>query len=143
MTTINKSALVPFSQEEMYQLVFDVDRYKEFLPWCSGSKLLTKTDEYIEGKVWVNHIGFKQSFTTRNHFIKNEKLAITLLDGPFKELEGYWLFEKLDSKATKISLQLDFSFKNKLVSMALGPIFSQIANSMLDSFCKRASSLYS
>ena len=143
MTIINKTALIPYSSDKMFQLVIDVDRYHEFLPWCSKSKTIAKTEQYVEGQIWVIHTGFKQSFTTRNYFEENKKLSIKLIDGPFKKLEGVWFFEQLDKNSTKISLQLDFSFKNKLVSMALGPVFSQIANSMLDSFCKRATDLYS
>ena len=142
MTIIEKTALIPYSPQKMYDLVIDVDQYKDFLPWCSDSKLLTQTSEYIEGQVWVSHTGFKQSFTTRNYFVKNERLSIQLVDGPFKQLEGEWVFEGLDTDCCKISLHLEFLFKNKLVSMALGPIFSQIANSMLDSFCKRATKIY-
>ena len=142
MTTIHKSAIVPYSQERMYHLVMDVDSYHEFLPWCSKSRLLSRTDEFIEGEICVSHTGFNQAFSTRNYLEPNNRMTIKLLDGPFKSLQGQWDFIELDKSNSKISLKLDFEFKNKLVSMALTPVFSQMANSMVDSFCQRAVSIY-
>ena len=65
-----------------------------------------------------------------------------LVDGPFKYLKGAWRFDDLKGQACKISLDLDFEFTNGLVSLALGPVFNQIANSMVDAFVERAKNIY-
>jgi len=142
VTTISKNALIPYNTEKMYALVLDVNRYSEFLPWCAGSKVLMQTNDEIKGSITINHSGFKKSFTTLNRLQKNKIIEMRLIEGPFKRLEGIWRFDILADDCSKISLDLDFEFSNKLVGMALNPIFSQIANSMVDSFCKRAVSVY-
>ncbi|MCU7798844.1 MAG: type II toxin-antitoxin system RatA family toxin [gamma proteobacterium symbiont of Lucinoma myriamae] len=142
MTCINKTALIPYSAEKMYELVADVDSYQHFLPWCGGSKVLSQTDDEVKGQVRIQHMGMDKSFTTLNRMQKNKMIEMRLIDGPFKQLQGFWRFDALDENGCKISLDLEFEFSNKIMSMAFGPIFSQIANSMVDAFCKRAIAIY-
>ncbi|MCU7819363.1 MAG: type II toxin-antitoxin system RatA family toxin [gamma proteobacterium symbiont of Lucinoma myriamae] len=142
MTCINKTALIPYSVEKMYELVADVDSYQHFLPWCGGSKVLSQTDDEVKGQVRIQHMGMDKSFTTLNRMQKNKMIEMRLIDGPFKQLQGFWRFDALDENGCKISLDLEFEFSNKIMSMAFGPIFSQIANSMVDAFCKRAIAIY-
>jgi len=142
MTCINKTALIPYSAEKMYELVADVDSYQNFLPWCDGSKILSQTDDEVHGQVSIAHMGMNKTFTTLNRMQKNKMIEMRLIDGPFKQLQGFWRFDALDENACKISLDLEFEFSNKIMSMAFGPVFSQIANSMVDAFCKRANAVY-
>lgn len=142
MTTISKNALIPYDAGKMYELVLDINRYYEFLPWCSASKVLMQTDDEVKGQISINHSGLKKSFTTLNRLQKNKSIEMKMVEGPFKHLEGIWRFDVLADDASKISLDLDFEFSNKLVAMAINPVFSQIANSMVDSFCKRADAIY-
>lgn len=142
MTCINKSALIPYSAEKMYQLVADVDNYEQFLPWCGRSTVLSQTDDEVKGQIEIQHTGMNKTFTTLNRMQKNKMIEMRLLEGPFKHLQGFWRFDALDENGCKISLDLEFEFSNKLVSMAFGPVFSQIANSMVDAFCKRANEIY-
>jgi len=142
VTGINKTALIPYSAAKMYDLVADVDSYQHFLPWCGGSKILSQTDDEVQAQVRIQHMGMDKTFTTLNRMQKNKMIEIRLIDGPFKQLQGFWRFDSLDENACKISLDLEFEFSNKIMSLALGPIFSQIANSMVDAFCKRAIAVY-
>jgi len=142
VTCISKTALIPYSAEKMYDLVADVDNYQNFLPWCGGSKVLSKTDDEVKGQVVIQHMGMNKTFTTLNRMQKNKMIEMRLVDGPFRHLEGFWRFDALDENGCKISLDLEFEFSNKVMSMAFGPIFSQIANSMVDAFCKRAIVIY-
>ncbi|MCK5666100.1 MAG: type II toxin-antitoxin system RatA family toxin [Thiotrichaceae bacterium] len=142
MTCINKTALIPYSAAKMYDLVADVDSYEHFLPWCGGSKILSQTDDEVQGQVRIQHMGMDKTFTTLNRMQKNKMIEMRLIDGPFKQLQGFWRFDSLDENACKISLDLEFQFSNKIMSLAFGPIFSQIANSMVDAFCKRAIVVY-
>ncbi len=142
VTCISKNALIPYSAEKMYQLVADVDSYEQFLPWCKSSAVLSQTEDEVKGQIEVHHTGMNKTFTTLNRMQKNKMIEIRLVEGPFKHLQGFWRFDALDEHGCKISLDLEFEFSNKLVSMAFGPIFSQIANTMVDAFCKRAIDVY-
>ena len=142
MPTISKSALVTHSASEMFTLVDDVSSYKEFLPWCGGSEELSRNDDEVKASVTISHSGLNKTFTTLNRLQKNKMIELTLVDGPFKHLHGFWRFDPLAEDACKISLDLEYEFSNMLLGLAIGPVFSQIANSMVDSFCLRADDIY-
>lgn len=142
MATISKSALVHYSAAEMFILVDDVSSYKNFLPWCGDSEELSRTDDEVEASVMIAHSGLNKTFTTLNKLQKNEIIEMILIDGPFKHLHGFWRFESLSADACKISLELEYEFSNRLMSMLLGPVFSQIANTLVDSFCQQAEVVY-
>ena len=142
MSVINKSALVTYSPDRMFQIVDDVDAYCSFLPWCGDSKVLSRDDDEVHAMVEINHSGIRKKFTTRNLLQKDKMIEMTLIDGPFKHLHGYWHFAALGEDSCKISLDLEYEFSNRLLSMAVGPVFSKIANTLVDSFCQRANELY-
>lgn len=142
MAVISKSALVSYSPMQMYQIVDDVDAYPRFLPWCGDARVLSRDEDTVKAMVEINHSGIRKAFTTRNLLQKGKMIEIELVDGPFKHLHGYWRFEPLGDAACKVSLDLDYEFSNKLLSMAVGPVFSHIANSLVDAFCHRAEAIF-
>ncbi|MCU7906432.1 MAG: type II toxin-antitoxin system RatA family toxin [Candidatus Thiodiazotropha sp. (ex Epidulcina cf. delphinae)] len=142
MPVVKKSALVYHSAQQMYRLVCDFESYPEFLPWCSDSRLIYRTEQEICGELEVSRIGIRQRFSTCNRLVKNEKMDIQLRDGPFRKLQGGWRFLALQPDACKIELVLEFDFAGKLIDAAFGRAFSQIANTLVDAFCKRADGVY-
>lgn len=142
MPTIHKSALVPYSNAQMFALVNDVENYPQFLPWCRTSRVLERGMDEVRAAVEIAHGALHKSFTTLNRLQQNKMIEMRLVEGPFRRLEGYWRFDVLGENACKVSLDLDFEFSNRLVAMAMGPVFTQIANSLVDAFCKRARELY-
>ena len=142
MPTICKSALVTHSASEMFRLVDDVSSYKEFLPWCGDSEELSRSEDEVKASVTISHSGLNKTFTTLNRLQKNKMIEIKLVNGPFKHLHGFWRFDSLSEDACKISLDLEYEFSNMLLGIAIGPVFNQIANSMVDSFCQRAEVVY-
>lgn len=142
MPTISKNALVPYSAMMMYELVNDIESYSAFLPWCTKSEVLARNDDEIRASIDLAKGGVHKSFTTCNRLQAGKMIEMRLVEGPFKHLEGFWRFESLTEDACKVSLDLEFEFSGRLVSMAFGPIFQQIANTLVDAFCKRASELY-
>jgi len=142
MTTIHKSALVPYSAEQMYTLVDDTPAYPEFLPWCSGSKEINRREEEVEASLDIAHSGVHKSFTTRNRLKKNRSIEMQLVEGPFKHLNGVWRFEPLGDAGSKVVLDLEFDFSSKLLGMTFGPLFSKIASSLVDAFIQRAQKVY-
>lgn len=142
MAHVNKSALVPFSAEQMYKLVDNVNNYHKFLPWCGESQELEREDNVVVGSVTIAKGGVNKKFTTRNILQEFELIEIQLVDGPFKKLHGFWRFDALKEDACKVSLELEYEFSSKILSLVVGPVFNQVANSMVDSFVKQARVAY-
>jgi ribosome-associated toxin RatA of RatAB toxin-antitoxin module len=142
MTIVQKSALVKFSAQQMFDLVNDIEAYPQFLPWCSGSRIIKREDDFIEAELLISKGGFKKSFSTRNQVDKGGRITISLLNGPFSYLEGVWNFMPLREDASKISLDLEFEMSGQLASLAFGAVFSQICNTMMSSFISRAKEIY-
>ncbi|MFH0256189.1 SRPBCC family protein [Vibrio rumoiensis] len=143
MPQVNRSALVSFSAQQMYDLVNDVEDYPEFLPGCSGAKLIESSHTALVASVDVSKAGIKKTFITSNTMEPGRKITLALVDGPFKSLSGYWLFTPLDDFACKVELCLEFEFSNKLIEMAFGKIFNELTNNMVNSFTQRAKQVYS
>ncbi|HRD67924.1 MAG TPA: type II toxin-antitoxin system RatA family toxin [Candidatus Competibacter sp.] len=141
MAIVKKSALVLYSAADMYTLVNDIEAYPQFLPWCRSARVLAHGEEELRATIEMAKGGVHKSFTTLNRMQKHKMIDIRLLEGPFKRLEGYWRFEPLRVDACKVSLDLEFEFSN-LLRVAIEPVFRQIANSLVDAFCKRAVDLY-
>ena len=143
MSHIKRSALVHYSPAEMYQLVNDVAQYHEFLPWCRSSEVKAESETEMIASVEIAKGILNKTFTTQNKLLENKRIELQLVDGPFKKLSGYWQFDTLKTEnACKVNLELDFEFDNAMMSIAAKPIFTQIANSLVDSFCKRAVDIY-
>jgi len=143
MPHISRSALVPFSAEQMYSLVNDVDAYPQFLPGCTGSRVLDKTDNSMTAAVDVAKAGISKTFTTKNTLTSNQSIDMQLVDGPFRKLMGGWHFTALSPEACKVELNLDFEFTNKLIELAFGKIFKELAGNMVQAFTQRAKEVYS
>ena len=142
MKVVRKSALVPYSAQDMYNLVKDVERYPEFLPWCGGAQIHERLDDGVVASVEINKGKLHKSFTTRNHFTQDREITLQLVDGPFSELKGAWNFEPISDMGCRVSLYLEFDFNSTLASMTIGPVFNLIADRLLDAFVDEAGRLY-
>ncbi|ATC93989.1 ubiquinone-binding protein [Pseudoalteromonas tunicata] len=142
MPQISRHALVMYSAKEMYDLVNDVAAYPEFLPHCSNSKIVSNSQSEMTAALEISKAGLKKWFTTKNTLIEGQAVQMQLLDGPFKQLIGGWQFKELDDHACKVSLELEFEFTNRLVELAFGKIFNEVANSMITAFTQRAKQVY-
>ncbi len=143
MSHIKRSALVHYSAAEMYQLVNNVADYAAFLPWCRSSEVKSETETEMIASVEIAKGILNKTFTTQNQLQQGKRIDLQLVDGPFKKLSGYWQFDALKTEnACKVNLELEFEFDNAMMSIAAKPIFTQIANSLVDSFCKRAVEVY-
>lgn len=142
MKRIRKSVLVPYSSAEMFELVDDVERYPEFLPWCSGAAVLAPLPDGKTARVDIAYRGVRAHFTTDNVNQPPESIVITLRDGPFRHLHGEWRFRALDATACKIEFELAYEFATPLLDGVIGPVFGHIANTLIDAFVQRAEALY-
>jgi len=142
MTTVSKSALVPYSASEMFELVADPESYPAFLPGCKSSRIESREGDTVRGTVEFAMGPVHKSFTTDNRLEKNRRIDMQLVEGPFRHLEGHWRFEPLGDAGSQVSLELEFEFSSRLLAMTVGPVFHEIANHLVDAFVKRAVALY-
>lgn len=142
MTHIQRTALLPYPAGRLFDLVNRVERYPEFLPWCSSAEILSETPDLMVARLTVAKAGLRQSFTTENRLVQNERIEMRLREGPFKELQGVWEFKALTEQACKISLDLHFSYSGPIVKATLGPLFNHAANTLVEAFVGRAKELY-
>lgn len=141
MTVVKKARTVPFSCEQMYDLVNDVEHYEEFLPFFSKSVVHHRDEDEVQATLVIAAAGMSKSFTTRNRLQANKMIEIRLVDGPFSHLEGFWRFDEV-SEGCHISFDLEFDFAGRMFSFFLGSVFEQISEKMVDAFCDRAEQLY-
>jgi ribosome-associated toxin RatA of RatAB toxin-antitoxin module len=142
VSSITKSADIPYTAEQMYELVNGIESYPEFLPWCTESKVFEREATHLKASVSLATGKIRQTFTTENHMQPGRRIDVKLVSGPFKHLQGYWKFEDTGDRNCHIELFMDFEFKNKLLKLTLKPVFKHFLNSLVGSFTKRAETIY-
>lgn len=142
MRRVSRSALVPYSAADMYELVKDVEAYPAFLPWCNDATLHIDSPEYIEATLEMHRHGISKRFRTRNVLKKDAALGIELVGGPFRHLSGGWQFQQLGEAGSKVALELEFEFENRATDLVFGRFFETTCNALIDSFTKRAAQIY-
>jgi ribosome-associated toxin RatA of RatAB toxin-antitoxin module len=142
MAVVHKSVILGYSVEQMFELVAKVEDYPKFLPWCSGVELIERSPEKLVARLDIQYHGIRQSFTTANHNTPPTQMKMKLVDGPFKTMDGVWNFKPLRADACKVEFDLRYEFSSLILEQLIGPVFGVIANSMVDSFCKRAETVY-
>jgi len=139
---IERSALVPHSAEQMFDLVDDVEAYPQFLPWCVGAAVDRVEGDEMIATLEVKRAKIRQRFSTRNRRRRPEEIAMYLEAGPFTNLQGGWRFQALNSVSCKVILQLEFEFSAELVGALFAPLFEDMAASMVAAFVDRARAVY-
>ena len=142
MIEIRRSALVNYSPAQMFDLVNDIEAYPKRFPWCAGSAIVERGDNVLVARLDLKFAGLRQSFTTRNAVDPPKRLHMSLVDGPFRSLDGVWNFIALGDAGCKISLALDFDYASRLGGGALKLGFQGLANRMVDDFCREAERVY-
>ncbi len=142
MHTVKRSVLVPYSCQQMFKLVADVDKYPDFLPWCGGSQVHEETDDGMRASVTISIARIRQTFTTQNTHDYPDNIRVDLVDGPFSSLQGNWHFEALAPDACKVIYTMQYEFSSRALETVVGPVFNRIATSFIDSFTKRAAQVY-
>ncbi len=142
MHRVERSVLVPFSAAQMFGLVDDVERYPEFLPWCSGAQVLETHAGGQTARLHIDYHGVKAHFTTANVNVPAKSIHMKLEEGPFRTLAGEWTFKALADEACKVELVLAYAFGTSLLEAAIGPVFDRIARTFIDAFVHRAEQLH-
>jgi ribosome-associated toxin RatA of RatAB toxin-antitoxin module len=149
MKQVKKSVLLWYTPREMYDLVTQVERYPEFLPWCNKVEVLAREGDTVTARLHLSYAGVRHAFTTRNHNEDGRSVRMELVDGPFSRLDGLWQFMPLNkpgadagATACKIAFELSYAFSSGALEAVVSPVFDRIANTFVDSFVQRAESQY-
>ena len=148
MKHVKKSVLLSYSAHEMYALVTDVVAYPQFLPWCAKSEVLATTEQSMTARLTLAFGGVRHAFTTQNQHVADRSVLVGLVDGPFSLLDGHWQFLPLGAagsaplQACKVVLDLRYAFKNGALEAVVSPVFDRIANTLVDSFVRRAEQVH-
>jgi ribosome-associated toxin RatA of RatAB toxin-antitoxin module len=142
MTSINRSALVNYSAQQMYDLVNDIAHYPQFMQGCKSARVISQTEAELVGELTLAKAGIKYSFTTRNTLTPHSKIDMQLEEGAFSHFQACWTFTALKEDACKVSLDMEFEFSFGLVDFAMEKLFSSSANSQMDSLVSRAHIIY-
>ncbi len=142
MHEVQESEIVPYTKEEMFELVVDVDKYQEFLPWCEESRVVSRENNTVVAEIGAKLGLASISFTTRNEFHHYERISIELLEGPFETFEGYWCFSSESESSSKIEFHLRFRFAHERLASLFDPIFQEATDTFIEAFKDRAQTIY-
>ena len=145
MKTVRKSVLIWYSPQEMFALVTDVPSYPQFLPWCDHALIREQDSQGMTAEVGIALAGVRKSFVTRNLHEPGRRVTMTLVEGPFSQLDGDWHFHPVgdgSQRACKVELELRYGFSSAALATLVGPVFDKIAASLVDAFVARAEKVY-
>lgn len=142
MPTVQRSAHVPYTTEQMFDLVNDVERYPEFLHWCRSARVDLIQGNTVEATLDIGVLGFHQSFRTRNTLRRPERIGIDLVSGPFRRLRGEWRFVTAPGGGADVSLTLTFEVTLSPFGIVFAKVFEELAASQMTAFVGRAKNVY-
>ena len=142
MVEIDRSALVQYSAQQMFELVNDIEKYPLFMAGCVDAKVISRQERELIGELCLAKAGIRQRLVTRNTMRPPERIDMGLVEGNFKHFSATWKFESLGSEACKISLSMRFEFGSGLLNVGANKLFSGSANSLVDAVLKRAREVY-
>lgn len=141
MTTHREQRILPYSAEQLFDLVADVGRYPEFLPWCTASKVRTRTENELVADLTIGFGPFRESFTSRVTLDRPHLIKVRYENGPFRYLNNQWRFEP-HPKGCDVRFFVDFEFRSRLLQAAIGVVFNEAVRRMVNAFLKRAHAVY-
>ena len=133
---------MPFTSRQMFALVNDVESYPAFLPWCSAAGIEDGGEDHLVATITLSLGKIQQSVTTRNTLRPGKRIDMELVRGPLRHLRGVWRFDDVDGGNCRVSLDLDFEFKNKILKLALDKAFGHLSYASVDAFRNRAGQVY-
>lgn len=142
MPTHAEKRLLPYTPEKLYNLVSDVEKYPDFLPWCIALRVRSREVKMINADMIIGFKVFREKFTTRVTLNPPRRIDVEYLDGPFKYLNNHWIFKPIDDGACEIDFYVDFEFKSILLQKAIGAVFNEAVRKIINAFEARAHRIY-
>ena len=141
MPTYADRKLVGYRPEQLFDLVADVDKYPDFLPWCVGARVITRTATELHADLTIGFGPFRESFTSRVTLERPARIRVSYENGPFRYLNNQWVFIP-DPAGVQVDFWVDFEFRSKLLQKAIGVVFNEAVRRMVGAFLKRANDVY-
>jgi ribosome-associated toxin RatA of RatAB toxin-antitoxin module len=138
MNEVKKSVIVPFTPEEMFNLVNDINNYPKYLPWCRNAKIVKEQDNQVTGTIYIEYLKMRTHFTTINTNTKFSNITFKLVEGPFTSFSGHWSFLPLGDNGCKVEFILRYKFANIVLEKLIGPVFNYINKNIIECFVKEA-----
>jgi coenzyme Q-binding protein COQ10 len=141
MPTHAETKVLPYTPEQLFELVADVAKYPEFLPWCTASRIRSRDGDVFFADLVIGFKMVRERFTSKVRLTRPDRIDVTYTDGPFRHLNNHWLF-KPHPKGTEIDFYVDFEFRNRMLQALIGALFGEAVKLMVSAFEKRARQLY-
>ena len=141
MPTHAESKLLPYRAEQLFDLVADVGRYPEFLPWCAGARVLSRSETELVAILTIGFGPFRESFTSRVALERPGHIRVRYENGPFRYLNNRWTFTP-DTRGSRVDFFVDFEFRSRILQAAIGVVFHEAVKRMVNAFKKRARDVY-
>jgi coenzyme Q-binding protein COQ10 len=143
MPTHAEQRVLPYRVEQMFELVADIERYPEFLPWCVACRITRREGNVIWGDLMVGFKVFRESFTSRVTLDHPDRIDVEYINGPFRYLNNHWLFiPSDDGQWTTIDFYIDFEFRSRMLQKVAGTVFNEAVKRMVGAFEHRADAIY-
>ena len=142
MPTHAERRTLPFTPDQLFALVADVEKYPEFLPWCVGARIRRRQGNEILADLIVGFKMFRERFTSRVTLTPSDRIDVAYSEGPFKYLDNHWLFEADGKGGCIIDFYVDFEFRSRVLQSLIGMVFNEAVSRMVSAFEKRARDLY-
>jgi coenzyme Q-binding protein COQ10 len=142
MPTHAEQRLLPYTIEQLFALVADVERYPEFLPWCVASRIRRREGEVFFADLVIGFKMVRERFTSKVTLSRPDRIDVTYTEGPFHHLNNHWVFRPMPDGMTEIDFYVDFEFRSKLLQTLIGALFNEAVKLMVSAFEKRARQLY-
>jgi ribosome-associated toxin RatA of RatAB toxin-antitoxin module len=138
MREVKRSALIAESPDRMYALINDIERYPEFVPWCTAARVESRKQGEVVAALTIKRGPLRAEFTTRNLLEPGKRILMQFVSGPFSVLEGLWTLTPLGDLGCRVELEMRFEFANRVAGTLFAPLFEDTAASLVDAFVKRA-----
>ena len=131
-----------YSDKQMFDLIIDVEKYPEFLPWCKSTNIYDKGNNIFYSDMEIGFNLIKEKFTSRVTTLNSKKIHSEAISGPFNKMNNIWVIESISHNKCRITLNIEFDFKSFLLRNLMGKLFEVSAIKMIDAFENRANYLY-
>jgi len=144
MPTHAEKRVLTYTTEQMFDLVSDIEKYPEFLPWCMGTRIRERKDggAVLLADMVIGFKVFRERFTTRVELDRPGRIDVSYSEGPFKYLTNHWIFEAQAGGGCEIDFYVDFEFRSRLLERVIGALFNEAVRRMVKCFEDRARALY-
>jgi len=143
MQTHAEKKHLPHTQEQMFKLVSDIEKYPEFLPWCVSTRIRSREGNELLADMVIGYNVFREGFTSRVMLTEPERIDVTYSRGPFKYLNNHWIFLPETDGTCTVDFYVEFEFRSNLMQKMIGLVFNEAVKKMVHSFEERANFVYS